>query len=407
MSFLKSRRALALLAAVATAIAVGVRFETTRASAAEAARAASSARTLAAGESSRLEQDIKFYEKRAAEDTISAGDRSALASLYLERARKTGEFSDVLHAEALARKSLALRMAHNTGTKMVLASALLEQHRFQEALVLADELLDEEPSNLLYESVAAEIRLEVGDYDKAAVLFNTLRKNETSLLIAPRLARWEEIRGHDNVAYRLLKGARDSVVNRTDLSRDQIAWFDVRLGEHQIRAGDTRGGEASLREALTLAPDDPRALAAMARYEGLQKNWSRVIELGERSLTNSVDPGTLGLLADAYRAKGDTAHAAEYDRVIDAGFVSKPGPFHRSLSLYLLDQKRDVPLVLEKAQQEIRDRHDIYGYDVLAWALYRSGRIPEAKAAMAQALHMGTTDPLLRHHAEEIAGATR
>ncbi len=91
--------------------------------------------------------------------------------------------------------------------------------------------------------------------------------------------------------------------------------------------------------------------------------------------------------------------------VSDAGFVSKPGPFHRSLSIYLLDQKRKVPLVLEKAQQEIHDRHDIYGYDVLAWALYRSGRIPEAKAAMAQALHMGTNDPLLRLHAAEIESA--
>lgn len=405
MRFFKSRRVLAVLAAIATAIAVGVRMETNRASATESAHQLSSARAFAAGERTRLEQDIKFYERRVAEDTISAADRSSLASMYLERSRETGDFSDVTRAEALARKSLALREAHNSQTKMVLASSLLEQHRFQDALVFAEELLHEEPSSELYQAVVAEIRLEIGDYETAASMFASLKRNPTSLVVAPRLARWEEIRGHDRTALNLLKGARDSVMNRTDLPRGQLAWFDVRLGEHQLRAGDTRNGEATLREALKLAPDDPRALAAMARFEASAENWSDVIEIGERSLDNSVDPGTLGLLADAYRAKGNAAKAAEYDGVIDAAFVSKPGPFHRSLSLYLLDQNRQVPLVLAKAQQEIQDRHDVYGYDVLAWALYRSGRIPEAEAAMKQALHMGTNDPLLRRHAKAIAAS--
>lgn len=405
MRFFKSRRGLAVLAAIATAVAVAVRMETNRASATESARQLSSARAFAAGERTRLEQDIKFYERRAAEDTISAADRSTLASLYLERSRETGDFSDVTRAETLARKSLALREAHNSQTKMVLASSLLEQHRFQDALVFAEELLQEEPSSELYQAVVAEIRLEIGDYDTAASMFASLKRNQTSLVVAPRLARWEEIRGHDRTALNLLKGARDSVMNRTDLPRGQLAWFDVRLGEHQLRAGDTRNGEATLREALKLAPDDPRVLAAMARFEASARNWSDLIEIGERSLDNSVDPGTLGLLADAYRAKGNAAKAAEYDRVIDAAFVSKPGPFHRSLSLYLLDQNRQVPLVLAKAQQEIHDRHDVYGYDVLAWALYRSGRIPEAEAAMKQALHMGTNDPLLQRHAKAITAS--
>ena len=140
----------------------------------------------------------------------------------------------------------------------------------------------------------------------------------------------------------------------------------------------------------------------MARFEASEKHWPRVIELGERSLENTVDPATLGLLADAYRAIGNAPRAAEYDRAIDAGFVSKPGPFHRTLSLYLLDHGRNVPLVLAKAQEDMRARHDVYGYDVLAWALYHSGKIPEARLAMAQALRMGTNDPPLRRHAGEI-----
>ena len=38
--------------------------------------------------------DIDFYERRIAEDTLSAADRSRLAGLYLQRARETGSYPD-------------------------------------------------------------------------------------------------------------------------------------------------------------------------------------------------------------------------------------------------------------------------------------------------------------------------
>jgi hypothetical protein len=47
----------------------------------------------------------------------------------------------------------------------------------------------------------------------------------------------------------------------------------------------------------------------------------------------------------------------------------------------------------------------VYGYDLLAWALYRSGRIPEAREAIAHALAWGTEDPQLHAHADSIAAA--
>ncbi|MEO8577116.1 MAG: tetratricopeptide repeat protein [Gemmatimonadales bacterium] len=407
MRFFKSRRAATAAAVIVIATAAAAWIEASRASAAPAASAHDVAVSRKASQEERnvREQIIQFYQLRADADTESAGDRAALAALYLERAREGGDFADVLRAEALARKSLLLREAHNSETKLILASALLEQHRFPEALVLAESVLQDDPLNLTHRAVVAEIRLELGDYDGAGSMFNTLWKNRASLVVAPRLARWEEIRGRDDAALGLLESARDTAQKRKDLPRGQLAWFNIRLGEHELRAGRTREARGALRKALQLAPDDPRALTAMARFEASVGNWNRVIEIGERSLEKSVDPEILGLLANACRATGNAERAVEYDRVIDVAFVSKPGPFHRALSLYLLDRRRQIPLVLAKAEDDIATRRDVYGYDVLALALYRSGRIPEARAAMAKALRMGTRDPLLRRHAAEIGEA--
>jgi len=61
--------------------------------------------------------------------------------------------------------------------------------------------------------------------------------------------------------------------------------------------------------------------------------------------------------------------------------------------------------VLDKAEEEIKTRKDIYGYDLLAWALYKSGRIPEARGAIRMAMRMSTEDAQIYYHAGMIERA--
>jgi len=58
--------------------------------------------------------------------------------------------------------------------------------------------------------------------------------------------------------------------------------------------------------------------------------------------------------------------------------------------------------VLARVNEELKTRRDVYGYDLLAWALHKAGRDPEARVAMRRALAWGTQDPQLRRHAAEI-----
>ena len=72
---------------------------------------------------------------------------------------------------------------------------------------------------------------------------------------------------------------------------------------------------------------------------------------------------------------------------------------------YLLDRGRSVPQILARAQEEIRTRPDVYGWDLLAWALYRSGKLSAALRAAERALGMGTRDASLYYHAGTVAAA--
>src|SRR6185437_2974522 len=197
-----------------------------------------------------LRNDIAFYARRVAADPLGAADRARLGALYMKRGRVTGDYADYRRAEALARRSLALRVAHNDGAYTVLASVLLAQHRFGAALHVARQLYARTAGVASQRALLAEIELEVGNYDRARVLFDSLWPARHDLAVAPRLARWAEIRGDTAFARRLLDGALATARARRDLPAEQLGWFYWRVGDFALRYGRLEAATYALRQGL-------------------------------------------------------------------------------------------------------------------------------------------------------------
>jgi tetratricopeptide (TPR) repeat protein len=349
--------------------------------------------------------DIEFYQARVERDPRSAADYAQLAGLYLQRARLTAENQDLVRAEQNARHSLQLRTGRNAAALGVLASSLLAQHRFPEALDVAQRFLADDSTSIAARGILAEAQFELGHYRVAGRTLGSLATYRDNLSVAPRLARWEELHGRPERARQLLRAARDDASRRHGMPKEQIAWFHLRLGDLALRYGRLGEAERELRSGLRIAPADYRLLGTMARLETNRHRWDRAIEAGERAIAIALDPATLGVLSDAYAAKGDPDRSSEYARIMQVVISQQPGPFHRAWSLFLLDHDRVVDAVLAKAREELRTRQDIYGYDLLAWALHQSGRDVEARQRMKQALALGTRDAALFYHAGLIERA--
>lgn len=348
---------------------------------------------------------LALFEERTRTDPYSAGDRAALAGLYLQRARETGDAQDVLRAEEAARESIRLRTAHNRKGYEVLALSLLEQHRFGEALEAARVLAEAEPENPSYRALLGEVQMELGRYAEAAVTFGSLESARESLDVAPRLARWAEISGRTADARALLYTARGRALAHGGLAPEQLAWFHLRVGDLELRSGRLAPAEEAFRAGLAARPGDYRLRVAMARLEGARGRWEEALEHAEEALAAVPEPGTMALLAELYAASGDSAAAAEYAHAVEVALSGAEGAFHRAEGLFLLDRGLRVPEVLATAERELRSRRDVYGHDLLAWALHRSGRHAEAREAMRSALAQGTRDALLLYHAGMIERA--
>lgn len=351
------------------------------------------------------DEQIAVWKQALAADSVSALAMGQLAALYMQRAREGGSYDDYIRAEEYARKSMGTRMQRNGRTVVTLVSVLLAQHRFLEARDVAQDLVKRENDIPQYRSLLGEVSMEVGDYATAGAMFDSVWAERTHLSNAPRLARWLELNNHTREARRILVAARNEALSRRDVTRETQAWFELRLGDFDLRAGRPRAAEESFRAGLKIEPNDPRLLAAMARLSAEKQNYRDAIEWGERAIGEQLDPATLGIVGDAYAAIGDTLKAAEYFRTLEVAVTAQPGAYHRAWSLYLLDHNLRVSDVLDKAQEELKQRKDIYGYDLVAWALYKSGRPAEAAAMMKMALQLNTPDPLLVRHQQAISKA--
>lgn len=394
--------------AVAVAVSGGVLWNArhVEATARRNAAAAAAAAAAVADEARSRSANIAFYEQRIAEDPASATDRTRLGELLLQRARASNEYQDYVRAEEVVRGSLAQRVSHNGAAYAVLASSLLAQHRFVEARDAARLLVAAEPGEDSYAALLGETCLEVGDYEGARLAFASISaKGRASLAVTPRLARWAEIRGDTATARRLFQQALSTARHTPAMPREQAAWFFLRAADLDMRQGRLERAETTLRDGLLRSPADHRLLSAMARLEFERRDWRRAIAYGDSAIMIALDPATLGTISDAYRALGDTAQDAQYFSAMEAAVGQQPGTYHRAWSLFLLDRGVRIPEVLAAAQAEIVQRPDVYGYDLLAWALFRSGRVSEARAAMRQALAQGTKDPALAAHAIAIERA--
>ncbi|HEU4477139.1 MAG TPA: hypothetical protein VFR80_01395 [Pyrinomonadaceae bacterium] len=67
-----------------------------------------------------------------------------------------------------------------------------------------------------------------------------------------------------------------------------------------------------------------------------------------------------------------------------------------------LDHDRNLDQALTLATQEYESRKDIFTCDSLAWALFKNGRVSEAKKYIKEALRTGTKDERINSHARLI-----
>lgn len=352
-------------------------------------------------------QTVSFWEKELEGDSSGgAKEASRLAAAYLALQREKGQVSYARKAEEAARRSLAIRSAGNYEALRLLGSSLLSQHRFEEALDAAQRAVEISGAG---HRLLAQVYLDLGNYDRAANALGALTPDSLSLperdLNARMLtAQLLSARGHDSDALNLKKSARDVADDVSTMPHENVGWYHTMVCHHSVDHGRLEEGAEACRAALEVFPQDYRAMTGLAEVAAYREHWGAVIDWSEKVLdVSSEQPEALRLLIDAYRAKGESQHAAAYADSLRALYEKDVRLYGRHWAMYLADEGKQLGKALRIVRKDLTRRRDAGAYDALAWVLYQQGRYAEAEAAIQKALAEGTRSVDFFHHAGLIA----
>ncbi len=350
-----------------------------------------------------VQKTVEFWEQREKKDPRGAIARCNLAAAYLARQRETGLIEDAVRAERAARASLAIRSSSNVAALNKLATALLTQHRFREALEVADRavVLDPEAQRL-----RADILLELGDYQAARKALAQIPAREEDLNLLALHARFAELEGKMARSIELLREAGRIADTLPDMPTEAVAWYHTMVGHRLIDTGKLDEGAQSCRKALAIFPRDYRAMTGLAEAAAARRDWQGAVAWGRKAIeTSPQNPEALKILGDAYAELGRTSEAEEQYHLLDQLAHSFPRIYDRHWALFAHDKGRQLDEALTLARKDLELRQDLHAYDTLAWVCFKKGLQKEAEAAMEKALSQGTAEAPLLYHAAMIARA--
>jgi tetratricopeptide (TPR) repeat protein len=354
-----------------------------------------------------LELHVKMYPQDFA-------GYDGLGAAYLQKGRETGDADYYERAKTALAKSLDLDSsdpaAYSAMTHM--AVACMAEHRFRDALAWAQRALALGAGDPSPWAIAGDALADMGEYDAAAEAYANLQsplgseeeKRGLSFERESRLSSLELVAGHTKNAVELMRSAVHTAVE-THMSAENIAWSEYQLGEELFQIGDYTNAEKADRASLEEYPSYYRALSGLAKALAAQGKLDDAAEYYQQALAVVPFPEYAAALGDVYAQLGRRDQAQrEYDLVEFIGRLSEINQeiHNRDLSYFYADHDIKLEQALALARKELEIRRDIYTWDVLAWALYKNGKLQEAGEAIFHALQPDSIDALIYFHAGMI-----
>ena len=347
-----------------------------------------------------LDREIERLEQTVEKNPAKSDAWVLLGRSWVRKAREASDPGFYLNAKACADVALDLAPGNRAASNLV-GIMLLNQHRFDDARDLAEQLLRKAPQDMMALGTLSDANLEVGRYPEASQAAQKMMDLKPNLPSYIRASYLEWLRGDAKAALESAHAAIDS--GRDPKDPEPRCWALVQAALIFWHRGDFPGADAGVQLALKECSDYPPALAVRGRVALASGDYPRAIELLAQSFKASPLVDTAWLLGDARAAAGDARGAEEaYARVVKDGRLTDL----RTLALFYATKDREHDEAVRLAETERKVRDDLYTEDALAWALYRAGRLPEARAASEKASALGTKDARLIYHAGAIRIAT-
>ena len=321
---------------------------------------------------------------------------TALASVYLQKVRETGDPTFYMRADGALDRALSLAPDH--AAALTERGALrLARHDFRGALSDGLRARRLAPEVIKPYGVVVDASLELGRYAQAERTLQRMIDLKPDLAAYSRVSYFRELHGD-------LAGATEAMklaVSAGGGTPENSAYVGTLFGNLQLAYGRPDAAERAYRRALAQFPRHLPARAGLARVRAARGDLDAAAATLRGVVNRLPLPEYVVALGETELAAGRPARAARDLALVRAEQALLGGNgvnTDSELALFEADHgdpRRGVVL----ARRAWASAPSVRSADALGWALTRAGDPQQGLAWGRRALALGSRDPMFRFHA--------
>jgi Tfp pilus assembly protein PilF len=346
--------------------------------------------------------EIDFWQKKYDKARNQTSYLSLMASNYSKLFENTGKVEYLYKAEKLLLQVNKEYKYGEVGPIRSLGRNYISQHRFKEALVLANKALAigegmKETQKLLF-----DVNMELGNYTEAEKNLAYIT-DKTDFDYCIRISKWNDHLGDLKTAISFMEKAKQIAIDNDNKSLK--IWTFSNLGDLNGHAGNIKTSYDYYLKTLAIEPNNSYALKGIAwiafSYERDTEEALRIIDnISKKHHT----PDFYLLKAQIAEYDNDAAmknqNLKDYFNMLST--IDYGAMYNKYNTLIYADEKATASKALEIAKVEIAHRPTPDSYDLLAWSYYNMGDAKKALEIEEKFVVGKSFEPKLNYHLATI-----
>lgn len=345
---------------------------------------------------------FELWNSKIRADSMQLTSFGIVGGEYNRFFKETGDIDYLIKAEKSLQRAVKIAAVGRAGYRRSLARNYISQHRFKEALVLAEEALEigSDPRENRY--LLFDVHMELGNYDTAEKYLDSI-KNMKDFGYLIRLAKWNDYKGDLDTTINFMEKAKAIAISSKNEAL--ILWSITNLADYYGHAGRLQDSYAHYLMALELDSNYAYAKKGIAWIVfSNDKNPEEALRILDSVTKNYQAP-------DYYLLKAEIADYMDNDLIrlknLNEYFqkVDNPsyGDMYNAYNVGLfIDETAQYEKALELAKKEVFNRPTPESYSWLAYSHLKMGNIEKAKELMDNYVLHKTYEPALLYHAAEV-----
>nr|WP_315142442.1 tetratricopeptide repeat protein [uncultured Flavobacterium sp.] len=344
------------------------------------------------------QNEIDFWQKKfdAAPNQISY--LSQIASNYNTLFEYTGDIKNLYNTEELLIKSNEAYNYSRVSTIRSLARNYISQHRFKEALALANKALAIGEGKKETQKLLFDVQMELGNYAEAVKNLNAIRDmNDFDFLI--RLAKWNDHKGDLKTAITFMEKAR--AIAEKENNKVLKIWSYSNLGDFYGHAGKIQESYDSYLKTLALDSNYSYALKGIAWIVfSKERNTNEANRIIDAIISTHNTPDFYLLKSQIAQFEGNKSEEIKNKNAYFSMLKNNNygAMYNKYNVLVYADDKQNTSKALEIAKIEVNHRPTPDSYDLLAWSYLNIGQNKKALEIAQNHVVGKSHEPKVQYH---------